>query len=63
MTGGKMGVGLLRILRGEKEGVQACLAPCVTSPLPAKKSTKLGAGAVIGSIEQFMSGVSRVEEV
>jgi len=25
-------------------GRQACLTPCVTSPLPAKKSTKVGRG-------------------
>jgi hypothetical protein len=37
----------------DQTGVQACMAPCVTRPLPAKKSPKLGAGAFICSIEQF----------
>jgi hypothetical protein len=38
---------------------QACFAPCVTSPLPAKKSTKLGAGGFMRSFEQLEGGLSK----
>ena len=40
-------------------GTQACFAPCVTSPLPAKKSTKLGEGGFMRSFEQLKGGFSK----
>jgi hypothetical protein len=40
-------------------GTQACFAPCVTRPLPAKKSTKLGAGGFMRSFEQLEGGLSK----
>ena len=44
----------------DQTGVQACLAPWVTRPLPAKKSTKVGRDALRSSFEQFFSeGVNK----
>lgn len=40
-------------------GTQACFVPCVTSPLPAKKSTKLGAGGIIRAFEKLEGGLSK----
>ena len=40
-------------------GTQACFAPCVTSPLPAKKSTRLGGGGVMTIVEEFEGGGRR----
>jgi hypothetical protein len=39
--------------------MQACFAPCVTSPPPAKKSTKFGAGGVTSAIEEIEGGLSK----
>lgn len=41
-------------------GTHACIAPCVTRPLPAKKSTKLDVGRIMGPKEQFSREVSSV---
>jgi hypothetical protein len=43
-------------------GSQACRTPCVTNPLPAKKSTKVGAGRMMGSVEQVRRGLSKEEK-
>jgi hypothetical protein len=42
-------------------GTQACLAPWVTRPLPAKKSTKVGREVFRSSFEQFACLVSIFE--
>jgi hypothetical protein len=45
----------------DQTGVQACLAPWVTRPLPAKKSTKVGREVFRSSCEQFLRLVSILE--
>jgi hypothetical protein len=45
----------------DQTGVQACLAPWVTRPLPAKKSTKVGGLVVTSSSEQFLRALSMEE--
>ena len=45
----------------DQTGVQACLAPWVTRPLPAKKSTKFGREVFRSSFEQFLSEASILE--
>ena len=47
----------------DQTGVQACLAPWVTRPLPAKKSTKVGREVLRSSFEQFLCLVSILETV
>ena len=42
----------------DQTGTQACFTPCVTRPLPAKKSTKVGMVAFRSSFEQFLVDVS-----
>ena len=42
----------------DQTGTQACRAPWVTRPLPAKKSTKVGSVVDMGSFEQFLIVVS-----
>jgi hypothetical protein len=45
----------------DQTGVQACLAPWVTRPLPAKKSTKVGREVFMSSFEQVSGVVSNLE--
>ena len=45
----------------DQTGVQACLAPWVTRPLPAKKSTKVGGVVVMSSCEHLLMGLSMEE--
>ena len=46
----------------DQTGVQACLAPWVTRPLPAKKSTKVGRAVFRSSFEQVFKGGVNVGE-
>ena len=45
----------------DQTGVQACLAPWVIRPLPAKKSSKIGREVFRGSFEQFLCRASILE--
>lgn len=45
----------------DQTGMQACLAPWVTRPLPAKKSTKVGKKVLRSSFEQFFYLMSTLE--
>ena len=45
----------------DQTGVQACLAPWVTRPLPTKKSTKVRREVLRSSFEQFLCEVSILE--
>jgi hypothetical protein len=53
--------GLLRANVVRPDGGQACLAPWVTRPLPAKKSTKVGREVFRSSFEQFLGRVATCE--
>ena len=45
----------------DQTGVRACLAPWVTRPLPAKKSTKVGGVVFMSSFEQVSGVESNLE--